>query len=241
MAEPGARTFRPASTTTTTIVSLFVDSRSFAPLKVAFSKLGSVRAGVRGAERHGPIPAPEGRELLRAKARSARWKFRSAASRGGPACSILLRGLVGPYLAGRDPPPCRSSPAFYRRLAHRPAQWERRRSRDVAAPDSVRVPAALCSVTDPDTDAQAPDGREGRFDIERACPHRVLRWEWRAAAKWPAARWHRPRRADRQHAPRVLADVHDPGDERYLTRGSDTRDRRAAPALARSRSGLLPE
>lgn len=198
-----------------TIVSLFVDSRSFAPLKLVFSSsewCGQVyeELNLAGRSLHQRVASYfEGESLERTL----------EAPSGGiqeDQLFILLRGLDGPYL---KPGETRSVPflasPFYRRLAHRPAEWGAAKLTRRAAPDSVRVPAG--SFAADVYDVQIPGGREGRFHIDRAYPHRVLRWEWRAAA----------------HGPRLggtdLGELtgstrleywrtHDPGDERYLTR-----------------------
>src|SRR6185503_11015781 len=94
---------------------------------------------------------------------------------------ILLRGLRAEWL---KPGEKRAVPflasAFYRRLAHSPMQWGEaviERSR----PEPVRVPAGgfetnVYTVT-------VVGAREGKFWIERAYPHRIIRWEWKPAAR----------------------------------------------------------
>jgi hypothetical protein len=198
-----------------TIVSLFVDSRSFAPLKVAFSSsewCGQVyeELNVTGQSLHQRVASYfEGESQERTLEVPV----------GGiqeDQLFILLRGLVGPYLKPGETRtvPFLASP-FYRRLAHRPAQWGAAKITRRAAPDSVRVPAGSF-VTDL-YNVQTPDGREGRFDIERAYPHRVLRCEWRAAANGP--RLGGTDRGELTGSTRLeYWRTHDPGDERYLTR-----------------------
>ena len=94
---------------------------------------------------------------------------------------ILLRGLRAPYLSagGSRTVPFLASP-FYRRLAHRPATWTTIRIERRARPETVVVPAGRFA-----TDVyvvRTEDGREGRFDVERSHPHRIVRWAWTPAA-----------------------------------------------------------
>lgn len=93
---------------------------------------------------------------------------------------VLLRGLRGPFLAPsqRRSLPFLASP-FYRRLAHRPTVWADATIERLSSAQSVRVPAGTF-----ETDAYVihpADGRTGRFDVERAYPHRIIRWSWKPA------------------------------------------------------------
>jgi len=94
---------------------------------------------------------------------------------------ILLRGLRAPYLSagGSRTAPFLAS-AFYRRLAHRAATWTTVRIERRVRPETVVVPAGRFA-----TDVyvvRTEDGREGRFDVERSHPHRIVRWAWTPAA-----------------------------------------------------------
>jgi len=89
---------------------------------------------------------------------------------------VLLRGLRGPYLSPggrRDVPMLPGS--LVGRLTHRPAAWTTATIERRAATERVDVPAGtfdamVYTVTTP--------SRTGRFDIEEAYPHRILRWSW---------------------------------------------------------------
>jgi hypothetical protein len=89
---------------------------------------------------------------------------------------ILLRGLRGDYLA---PGASKTVPflpgAFHGRLAHKPLAWTTATIERAATPETVTVPAgtfesAVYTVT-------IKDGRVGKFFVETAYPHRIVRWE----------------------------------------------------------------
>ena len=92
---------------------------------------------------------------------------------------ILLRGLRGDYLAPgeRITVPLLPS-AFSRRLRHLPAVWQRAEIERLQEHESVEVPAGRFETMV--YVVRAADGREGRFHIEAAYPHRIVRWAWSA-------------------------------------------------------------
>ncbi len=94
---------------------------------------------------------------------------------------VLLRGLRGAYLApgAKRTVPFLASP-FVRRLAHRSLAIGEATIARSAAPERVTVPAGAfeSDVFVVTTD----DGREGRFWVESASPRRVLRWAWKRTA-----------------------------------------------------------
>lgn len=89
---------------------------------------------------------------------------------------ILLRGLHGPYLEPGEKRKIRLLPSVYfGRLAHRPIEWTDAEIERVESTEHVRVPAG-----EYDTfvyKVRIGDGREGAFYIEDAYPHRIVRWE----------------------------------------------------------------
>ena len=90
---------------------------------------------------------------------------------------ILLRGLREPYL---DPGEKREVPflagAFHRRLTHRPIEWTTAEIERLARTEEVEVPAG--GFTSIVYVVKVRGGREGRFWIEQAYPHRIVRWAW---------------------------------------------------------------
>ena len=92
-----------------------------------------------------------------------------------------LRGLYGDYLA---PGQVKAVPflpsAFRRRLTHQPLRWTSARIERASAPRAIQVPAGRFSAVVYTVKIQ--DGPEGLFFVDRAYPHRVVRWEWRQAA-----------------------------------------------------------
>ena len=129
---------------------------------------------------------------------------------------ILLRGLRTPYLSagGSRTVPFLASP-FYRRLAHRAATWTTVRIERLARPETVVVPAGTFA-----TDVylvHAGDGRQGRFNVERSHPHRIVRWAWTPAAA--GGRREGMDSAELTGTTRLeYWRLNGPGDERYLGR-----------------------
>ena len=197
-----------------TIISLFVDDAGFAPVKVAFSssewcgqvyeELNFGGTGIR--QRVASYFEGESAERLLAIPRDGIEE---------DALFVKLRGLSGAPLllpGTKRTFPFLASP-FYRRLAHRPSQWTTVTIERAARPERVVVPAGTFDV---DVYVVRPgDGREGRIDVERAYPRRIVRWSWRAAPGGPplggtdAAELTGSRRLDYWRA-------HDPGDEKEL-------------------------
>lgn len=159
-----------------TMVSLFTRSRDFSADKVAFTcaewcgQVYEEQIFARGAVTG----------FVRSYFEDESRPIRLPARAGGipeDDLFILLRGLRGDYL-----PPGRArsvgflpSP-FHCRLTHQPSAWTTAEITRAPKLEPVDVPAGsfqaiLYTV-------QVRDGRTGRFWIESAYPHRVLRWAW---------------------------------------------------------------
>jgi len=161
-----------------TMISLFTHSRDFSPVKTAFS-CTEWCGQVYEEQAFGPR-AVSGfvRSYFEDESRALSLPMKP----GGIAeddLFLVLRGLRGDFLPpGRTRSlPLLASP-FITRLAHRPAAWVA--ATIARARDPVRVsvpagpfPAILYTAT-------LDDGRTGRFWIEAAWPHRVLKWAWSA-------------------------------------------------------------
>jgi hypothetical protein len=65
---------------------------------------------------------------------------------------------------------------FIRRLTHRAIAWSTATIERSRAPETVRVPAG--SFAADRYTVTTGDGRRGEFLVERAAPHRVIRWAW---------------------------------------------------------------
>lgn len=162
-----------------TMVSLFSRSDSFEPVKLTFTSAewcGNVYEELlidpkrlqqrvfsyfEGETTSGTLPRPPGgviEEELFVRLRGLRGEY----LRPGAKCTV-------PFLAG----------SFHRRLTHTPANWTRAEIERPAAPVRVRVPAGVF-VTRLYV-VRVTDGREGRFHIETAYPHRIVKWTWSAA------------------------------------------------------------
>ncbi len=169
-----------------TMVSTFVRSANFEPVKVSFSS-----AEWCGHVYEELVFHPEGvsgRVLSYFENESAAGDIEHP--KGGVAednLLILLRGLRGDYLkpGGRRRVPFLAS-AFHRRLTHAPLRW--------SSAEIERLPGALVVAVPAGKFAagvyivRTAEGREGRFWIERSYPHRVIQWEWKrpraAASRW---------------------------------------------------------
>jgi len=163
-----------------TMTSLFVRSEDFEPVKVSFASMewcGNVYEELR------VDPGLVSQKL------SSYFEDESASQElRRPKDGLLeeelhirLRGLTGDYLA---PGQVKTAPflpsAFRRRLAHEPLRWTSARFERGSTPRTVQVPAGRFAAFVYTVKIQ--DGPEGLFFIERAYPHRVVRWEWRQAA-----------------------------------------------------------
>jgi hypothetical protein len=88
---------------------------------------------------------------------------------------VLLRGLRGEYLAADESKQVKLLPSlFFSRLAHRPLAVTDATIARAAGNESVDVPAGSFEVTRYDVTI---GDRSGRFWIEAAWPHRIVRWE----------------------------------------------------------------
>jgi hypothetical protein len=88
---------------------------------------------------------------------------------------ILLRGLRGPFLRTGEKATFQLLPGlYYSRLAHKPPAWV---GAEIycAGELGVDVPAGKFTATL--YKLKTVDGREGRFFVEKAYPHRIVRWE----------------------------------------------------------------
>ena len=159
-----------------TMVSVFARSRDFSPAKISFS----------GAEWCGHVYEelrfdPTGvRQSLRSYFEGESTEQTIEAPAGGVAeddLFILLRGLRRASSEYLRPGEKRSVPflpgSFVRRLAHLPLAWSTASIERLAEPEVISVPAGRIAA---DVYIVRTDGREGRFHIERAHPHRIARW-----------------------------------------------------------------
>lgn len=159
-----------------TMVSVFVRSADFSPVKISFTS----------AEWCGHVyeellfrpPRISSRILSYFQGESAEREI-DAQPEGvtEDGLYILLRGLREPYLA---PGQMRTVPflpsAFHRRLRHEPLAWTTAEIRRLPQGERIRVPAgefdtAIYRV-------EVADGRVGTFHIEEPHPHRIVRWDW---------------------------------------------------------------
>ncbi len=90
---------------------------------------------------------------------------------------ILLRGLRGEFLRPGEKKTLPLLPSsIVRRLAHRPLAWVSVTVERAAKPERVKVPAGTFAA-----DlylVKTTDSRVGAFWVERAYPHRIVRWSW---------------------------------------------------------------
>ncbi len=199
-----------------TMVSAFCRSRDFSPVKISFSAAewcGHVYEEIE-FEPHRTTDFVRSYFEDESAARSLQWK------KGGVAedlLFILLRDLRGDFL---KPGETRTFPflpsPFASRLTHRPVAWTTATAVRAPRPERVQVPAGAFEADL--TTVRVADGREGRFWIERAYPHRVLRWAWtpppKSAARMGADGADGGELAGSKRLP--YWQLHGNGDERYL-------------------------
>ena len=201
-----------------TMVSLFTRSSDFAPVKISFTSAEWCGQIYEELNFDGPHLA----ERLSSYFENESSERTLDAPAGGieeDDLFILLRGLREEFLAPGQKRTVRflASP-FYRRLTHQPLEWSTATIERLGSPDKVRVPAGTFEtwayVVKP------ADGREGRFDIERDDPHRVIRWTWAAppsAGSGPAHFQGGTDRGEMTGSSRLQYwKLHDPGDEKTL-------------------------
>ncbi len=199
-----------------TMVSLFTRSRDFSPVKITFTSAewcGQVYehldfVGSRVSERFDSYFENE------SAARTLEVPRDGIAEDN---LFILLRGLRGAYLepGARRTVHILASP-FFGRLMHQPPAWSAASIERLARPETVRVPAGLF-VSDVYV-VRIAGQREGRFHIERAYPHRVIRWSWKAeGAGSPVSKLGGTDTGELTGSARLeYWKLHDPGDESYL-------------------------
>ena len=201
-----------------TLVSLFVRSRDFSPVKISFSSqewCGHVYEEMLFGPR-------EIADRYTSYFEDETGDRRLNTMKGGLTeedLFVRLRDLREGWLS---PGERRSVPflasTFHRRLRHQPLRWTTasiERERETAA---ITVPAGKFAATVYRVDTE--DGRAGRFWIERDYPHRILRWEWKATGT-PAGRgWSPSEGLDAGEltgsARLPYWQLHNPGDEKYL-------------------------
>ncbi|MGE5175394.1 MAG: hypothetical protein ACM3JJ_03385 [Hyphomicrobiales bacterium] len=199
-----------------TMVSVFARSADFSPAKIAFSSTewcGSVyeqeifRPGRVLSTVDSYFEGESGADTL-------------ATPEGGVAeddLYILLRGLRGDYLkpGERRSVPFLPSP-FHARLTHQPIVWTTAEIERGTGAITLLVPAG--SFRTSLYTVRVADGREGRIWIERAAPHRIVKWAWSPPPR-PATRMAGDA-ADQGElagsARLAYWTLHGPGDERYL-------------------------
>lgn len=157
-----------------TMVSTFVRSSNFDPVKVTFTsaewcghvyqELAFDRGAVRGSY-YSYFEDESGDFVL-------------DRPKGGVAednLFIMLRGLRGDYLAPGGTKKVDYLPGvFFARLSHRPLEWTRATISRANENRSVTVPAGTFDAMVYTVDIDG--GRRGEFYVESAYPHRIVKW-----------------------------------------------------------------
>lgn len=170
------RDFRTGIYDYDTMVSAFLKTRDFSPVKISFSAAewcGHVYEEIAFEPRRVT-------DLVRSyfedesASRSLPWRKEGVAE---DLLFVVLRGLRGDFLKPGETRifPFLPSP-FISRLTHRPVAWTTATAARAPRSERVQVPAGAFEA-DLIT-VRVADGREGRFWIERAAPRRVLKWAW---------------------------------------------------------------
>ena len=159
-----------------TMISAFCRSRDFSPVKISFSAAewcGHVYEEI-AFEPHRTTDLVRSYFEDESASRSLQWRKGGV---GEDFLFVLLRDLRGDFLKRGESRkfPFLPSP-FTSRLTHRPVRWTTATAERSATSERVTVPAGTFDADV--TTVRVADGREGRFWIERAYPHRVLKWAW---------------------------------------------------------------
>jgi hypothetical protein len=161
-----------------TMVSVFVRSSDFSPVKVSFTSTewcGNVYEEMRRT-------GNDWRQTV-----SSYFEGETGtANLSRPSSGLLedelwirLRGLREPFLEAGETREIQLLPgAFHRRIAHRPAKWATATIERLKRTESVNVPAGNFEC---DVYVLRLDDREGYFHVESAYPHRIVVWDWRSA------------------------------------------------------------
>jgi len=230
-----------------TITSLFVRSRDFSPVKIAFSCdewCGQVYEEMIYERFH---VADRYSSYFEDESQTERLTLQP---NGITEEELLIRfrDLRGAWLrpGERRRVPFLAS-AFLRRLTHgRALQWGQatlERGRDAEA---ITVPAGRFETTR--YTVRVENGPEGAFWIEQSYPHRVIRWEWRANPAAASGGWSPAEGLDAGEltgsARLKYWELHRPGDEKYLAQlglvagpgGAQAQGSRTAPSPSTPRA-----
>ena len=158
-----------------TMVSVFVRTSDFSPVKTTFTS-AEWCGHVYGEQRFGE---KELREQYfsyfedETGDRTLEWKP------GGVTedhLFIQLRGLRGDFLAPGERKSFPLLPGmFFRRLAHRVLAWT---TVDIARLDELQRVTVPAGTFETITYVLTADDRRAQFDIESAYPHRIVKWSW---------------------------------------------------------------
>ncbi len=208
-----------------TMVSLFVRSRDFSPVKISFSSqewCGHVYEEMLFTARD---IADRYTSYFEGESRETRLDLRVKGIAGTGMTEeellVRLRDLRGMWMRpGERKTVLFLDSAFLRRLSHRPFLWTQAIIERPPGTVVVTVPAGKFDATV--YRISTGNGREGRIWIEGAYPHRVLRWEWQPAARQKSGsyEWKASEGLDSGRAHRrgrlPYWQLHNPGDEKYL-------------------------
>lgn len=172
-----------------TMVSLFVRSRDFSPVKISFSSAEWCGHVYEEMIFSSTQIADSYRSYFEGESREAAldWAARGSAPRGITEEELLvkLRNLRGEWIRPGDSLRVPFLPSsFLRRLAHARLGWSEALIARSRATETISVPAGSFATSR--YRVTVPGMRVGRFWIEQSYPHRVIRWEWKPTA--PATR-----------------------------------------------------
>jgi hypothetical protein len=170
-----------------TMVSLFVRSNTFEPVKLSFSS-AEWCGHVYQEMIFGPKDISSHYFSYFENESSSHTLDRKPGGVVEDNLFILLRGLDGrPWL---DPGQARHvdflpSP-FYSRLSHHPVEWTTAEIERLETTSTVDVAAGRFETST--YEVRILEGRTGRLDVETAYPHRIVRWSWAPPAGTDPAR-----------------------------------------------------
>jgi hypothetical protein len=163
-----------------TMVSVFTRSSDFDPVKITFTSAewcGQVYDELIFGE-----AGVDGRTFSYFDGETGDWRLeRPAGGVSEDNLYVMLRGLRRPFLEPGHKQRFPFLPStFAGRLTHVPLEWQSAEIERASRTSEVTVPAGTFAVTE--YVVRAP-GRVGRFSIEAAYPHRIVRWSWEAGAR----------------------------------------------------------
>ena len=162
-----------------TLTSVFTRTRDFSPAKITFSSAewcGHVFEEMIWNRHH---IADRYQSYFEGESDQQRLTFKEGAL-SEEELLVRLRGLRGDWIRPGERKTVSFLPsALVRRLTHRRLAWTQAKVERGRGLETVRVPAGRFETS---VVTVRTEQRVGRYWVESAYPHRIIRWEWTAAS-----------------------------------------------------------